>query len=184
MKEILKGINIYLIGMMGAGKTTIGELLAKELEYRFLDTDAIITAVAQKSINEIFAEDGETEFRQLESDVLRQVSAYLYTVIATGGGIILRQENWSHLRDGMVIWLDVPVNILVDRLKHDDTRPLLKKEELETKLTSLYNQRKSLYQQADIIIEVKENDSPEDIVKKIITEIPHKIKQEKEIINN
>lgn len=184
MKELLKGLNIYLIGMMGSGKTTVGELLAKELEYRFLDTDGIITAVAQKSINEIFAEDGETEFRQLESDVLRQVSAYLYTVIATGGGIILRQENWSHLRDGMVIWLEVAIASLVDRLKHDDTRPLLKTEELETKLSTLYQQRKSLYQQADIIIKVEDKDSPEDIVKKIISEIPSHIKQEKEAIKN
>lgn len=183
MKKLLKGLNIYLIGLMGSGKTTVGELLAKELEYRFLDTDAIITAVAEKSINQIFAEDGEMEFRQLESDVLQQVSAYLYTVIATGGGIILRQENWSHLRDGMVIWLDVPVNILVQRLKHDDTRPLLKTEKLETKLSSLYQERKRLYQQADIIIEMGENDSPEDIVKKIISTIPSKIKQEKEEIN-
>lgn len=184
MKELLKAINIYLIGMMGSGKTTVGELLAKELKYRFLDTDAVITAVAQKSINQIFAEDGEREFRQLESDVLRQVSAYLYTVIATGGGIILRQENWSHLRDGMVVWLDVPVNILGERLKHDDTRPLLKTEELETKLTTLYAQRKSLYQQADIIIKVEKYDSPQDIVRKIIEEIPSKIKQKKDIINN
>lgn len=175
MKKLLKGINIYLIGMMGSGKTTVGELLAKELEYRFLDTDGIITAVAEKSINEIFSEDGEIEFRQLESDVLQQVSAYLYTVIATGGGIILRQENWSHLRDGIIIWLDVSIETLVDRLKHDDTRPLLKTEELETKLTSLYHQRKSLYEQADIIIHIEKDDSPENIVKKIISEIPHKI---------
>lgn len=183
MKELLKGLNIYLIGMMGSGKTTVGELLAKELEYRFLDTDAIISAVSEKSINQIFAEDGEDEFRQLESDVLQEVSAYLYTVIATGGGIILRQQNWSHLRDGMVVWLNVPINVLVQRLKDDDTRPLLKREELQTKLTSLYQQRKSLYQQADITIEVEENDNPNDIVKKIIVEIPHKIKQENNDLN-
>lgn len=166
MKELLKGLNIYLIGMMGSGKTTVGELLAKELEYRFLDTDAIISAVSEKSINQIFAEDGEDEFRQLESDVLQEVSAYLYTVIATGGGIILRQQNWSHLRDGMVVWLNVPIDVLVQRLKDDDTRPLLKREELQTKLTSLYEQRKSLYQQADITIGIEENDNPNDIVQK------------------
>ncbi|WP_330204348.1 shikimate kinase [Cyanobacterium sp. Dongsha4] len=183
MKELLKGLNIYLIGMMGSGKTTVGELLAKELEYRFLDTDAIISAVSEKSINQIFAEDGEDEFRQLESDVLQEVSAYLYTVIATGGGIILRQQNWSHLRDGMVVWLNVPIDVLVQRLKDDDTRPLLKREELQTKLTSLYKQRKSLYQQADITIQVEENDNPNDIVKKIIVEIPHKIKQENNDLN-
>jgi len=183
MKELLKGLNIYLIGMMGSGKTTVGELLAKELEYRFLDTDAIISAVSEKSINQIFAEDGEDEFRQLESDVLQEVSAYLYTVIATGGGIILRQQNWSHLRDGMVVWLNVPIDVLVQRLKDDDTRPLLKREELHTKLTSLYEQRKSLYQQADITIGIEENDNPNDIVQKIMVEIPHKIRQENSDLN-
>ncbi|WPF89555.1 shikimate kinase [Cyanobacterium aponinum AL20118] len=183
MKELLKGLNIYLIGMMGSGKTTVGELLAKELGYRFLDTDTIISAVSEKSINQIFAEDGEDEFRQLESDVLQEVSAYLYTVIATGGGIILRQQNWSHLRDGMVVWLNVPINVLVQRLKDDDTRPLLKREELQTKLTSLYEQRKSLYQQADITIGIEENDNPNDIVQKIMVEIPHKIRQENRDLN-
>ncbi len=176
MKDILRGLNIYLIGMMGAGKTTVGELLAKKLQYRFIDTDGIIETVSQKSINEIFTQEGEQGFRQLETQVLDQVSAYLRTVISTGGGIILRQENWSYLQNGMVIYLDVPVALLVKRLAEDQTRPLLQAENLTEKLTKLGKERQSLYQQADITISITERDQVADIVEQIIAKIPSKIK--------
>ena len=176
MKDILRGLNVYLIGMMGAGKTTVGELLAQKLQYRFLDIDNIIETVSKKSINEIFAEAGEEGFRQLETEVLMQVSAYIRTVISTGGGIILRQENWSYLQEGMVIYLDVPVELLVKRLAHDQTRPLLQNEDLTEKLTKLKTVREALYQQADITIPVTEKDQTTDIVAEIIAKIPTKIK--------
>lgn len=176
--DILRGLNVYLIGMMGSGKTTVGELLAQKLHYRFLDTDAIIETLSHKTITEIFAEEGEASFRQLESDVLKEVSAYTRTVIATGGGIILRQDNWSHLRDGMVIWLDVSIDVLTQRLAEDNTRPLLHQEDLMAKLTDLRHQREFLYQQADITISMLDRDTPEDIVNKILTEIPHHVKPE------
>jgi shikimate kinase len=176
MKDLLRGLNIYLIGMMGAGKTTVGKLLAEKLQYRFIDTDNIIEAVSQKSINQIFAEEGESVFRQLETDVLVQVSAYLRTVIATGGGIVLRSNNWSYLQEGMVIYLDVPVDLLVKRLADDQTRPLLQTEDFTTKLTKLQKERESLYQQADLTISVTATDQATDIVEKIIAEIPSKIK--------
>jgi shikimate kinase len=178
MENILRGLNVYLIGMMGSGKTTVGKLLAEKLHYRFLDTDSIIEKVSQKTINQIFAEEGEASFRQLESDVLKEVSAYIRTVIATGGGIILLQNNWSHLRDGIVIWLDLPVNVLVKRLAGDNTRPLLHQEELTAKLTGLLQQRQSLYQQADITLPLSDKDTPEDIVNKLLREIPLHVKPE------
>lgn len=178
MENILRGLSVYLIGMMGSGKSTVGELLAEKLHYRFLDTDAIIEKITQKTINQIFAEEGEAGFRELESEILKEVSAYIRTVIATGGGIILCQDNWSHLRDGMVIWLDVPVDILVKRLADDDTRPLLHQEILIAKLTDLLQQRKSLYQQADIILPITDDDTPEDIVEKLLKEIPLHVKPE------
>ena len=176
MKDLLRGLNIYLIGMMGAGKTTVGKLLAEKLEYRFIDTDNIIETVSQKKINQIFAEEGESTFRQLETGVLVQVSAYLRTVIATGGGIVLRQNNWSYLQEGMVIYLDVPVNLLVNRLADDQTRPLLQAEDLRKKLTKLQQERESLYKQADMTISVTAKDKASDIVEKIIAQIPSKIK--------
>ncbi len=176
MDNLLQGVNVYLIGMMGSGKTTVGKLLAEKLQYRFLDTDALIETISKNSINNIFAQEGEDYFRQLESQVLGEVSIYLKTVIATGGGIILKPENWSYLHHGMIIWLDTPIDILVKRLAEDQTRPLLKNEDLTEKLTNLIKQRKSLYQQADITITVEENDNPSLIVEKIITAIPSKIK--------
>jgi len=176
MENILRGLNVYLIGMMGSGKSTVGKLLAEKLNYRFVDTDSIIETVTKKTINQIFAEEGEANFRDLESDVLRQVSAYLRTVVATGGGMILRQDNWSHLLDGMVVWLNVPLEVLVKRLEADDTRPLLHQENLTEKLTQLFAQREYLYKQADICLTIDDRATPEDIVTNLLQEIPYHIK--------
>ena len=90
---MLNGTNIFLIGMMGAGKSTVGKLLAQKLGYNFLDTDPLIEKCAGKSIPEIFAKDGEETFRDLEQQVLSQVSAYTRLVVATGGGIVMRSLN-------------------------------------------------------------------------------------------
>ncbi|NER06556.1 MAG: shikimate kinase, partial [Okeania sp. SIO3C4] len=111
-KKLLQGVNLYLVGMMGAGKTTVGELLAKDLGYRFLDMDSLISQVAGKSINEIFADRGEAGFRQLETNVLAEVSSYKNLTIATGGGIVINPFNWSYLQHGIVVWLDVPIEVL------------------------------------------------------------------------
>lgn len=173
---LLKGINLYLIGMAGSGKTTVGDLLAKHLGYRFLDTDEVIVKTTQKTINELFAEVGEAAFRQIESDVLGQVCAYTKLTVATGGGIVLRRENWSYLHHGLIVWLDVPVELLNTRLAEDTTRPLLQDVDLVSKLRSLLEQRQSLYAQADLRITVSEDETPEQIAKRIIEEIPGVLK--------
>ena len=123
MQNLLQGLNIYLVGMMGSGKTTVGELLAKEMGYKFFDTDSLITQIAGKSIPDIFAEDGEPAFRVLESQVLGEISSYTRLVVATGGGIVIDPQNWSYLHQGLVIWLDVPISILVARLQSDISTP-------------------------------------------------------------
>jgi shikimate kinase len=115
--DLLRGVNLYLVGMMGAGKSTVGQAVAKRLGYRFLDTDMLIESVAQRPISDIFATDGEAAFRDLETAVLEQVVAYTRSVVATGGGMVLRRENWGHLRHGVVVWLDVPLAVLTQRLK-------------------------------------------------------------------
>ncbi|MDB9304008.1 shikimate kinase [Nodularia spumigena] len=176
MSSLLQGVNLYLIGMMGAGKTTVGQLLAKHLGYGFLDTDSVITQSAGRSINELFAEEGEAAFRQLESDVLAQVCAYTRLTIATGGGIILRTENWSYLHHGLVVWLDVPVELLYTRLAEDTTRPLLQDADPQGKLRSLLEQRTPLYSQADLKITVREEETPEDIANRVIEAIPSVLK--------
>jgi shikimate kinase len=179
VSSLLKGVNLYLIGMMGTGKTTVGKLLAQQLAYRFVDTDEIISQAAKKSINQIFAEAGEETFRQLESDVLAQVCAYTKLAIATGGGIVLRRENWGYLHHGLIVWLDAPVDLLYTRLVEDTTRPLLQDPDPQGKLRSLLTQRTPLYSQADLRITVNEGETPEQIADKVIATIPSVLKQER-----
>lgn len=176
MNDLLKGINVFLIGMMGAGKTTVGHLLARQMGYRFVDTDVLIEKVAGKTINKIFADDGEDAFRQLEGQVLSELSAYPKQIIATGGGIVLRRMNWSYLHYGLVVWLDAPVDVLIDRLQNDTTRPLLQNANPEQALQKLLDQRRSLYAEADLHIRVNASETPEQIASRIIAEIPTVLK--------
>ncbi|MBW4614333.1 MAG: shikimate kinase [Desmonostoc vinosum HA7617-LM4] len=162
--------------MMGVGKTTVGRLVAKQLGYGFVDTDDVIVQAAGKSINQIFAEEGETAFRQLESDVLAQVCAYTKLTIATGGGIVVRQENWSYLHHGLIVWLNVPLELLYSRLTEDTTRPLLQDADPKEKLRSLLEQRQPLYSQADLQITVSEGDAAEEIANRIMEAIPSVLK--------
>lgn len=154
--------NIYLIGMMGSGKTTVGRLLAEKLNYRFFDTDVAVEKLAQKTIAEIFATDGEAKFRLLETLTLKKASAEGKSAIATGGGIVQRSQNWNYLRQGLTIWLDVKLNLLHQRLAEDKTRPLI------AQLEPLLKIRRSLYAQADFRIAIKPEQTPEDIVTEII----------------
>ncbi|BAY12442.1 shikimate kinase [Calothrix sp. NIES-2098] len=177
MSSLLQGVNLYLIGMMGSGKTTVGRLLAKHLGYGFVDTDDVIVQAAGKSINQVFAESGEAAFRQLESDVLAQVCAFTKLTIATGGGIVLRQENWGYLHHGLIVWLDAPVDLLYSRLQEDTTRPLLQDVDPQGKLRSLLEQRQPLYSQADLQISISARETPEAIATRVIEAIPSVMKK-------
>ena len=176
VNDLLKGINVFLVGMMGSGKTTVGRLLARQLGYGFCDTDAVIEKIAGKTINQIFADEGEENFRELEAAVLSQVSAQIRLTVATGGGIVMRPFNWSYLHQGLVIWLDVPVEVLIDRLQEDTTRPLLQQTNPAQALETILNQRKNLYAEADLLIRITAEDTPEQIVSRIIAEIPTVLK--------
>lgn len=178
MNSLLQGVNLYLIGMMGAGKTTVGQLLAQHLGYGFLDTDNVIAQAAGKSITQLFAEEGEAAFRQLETDVLAQVCAYTKLTIATGGGIVLQRENWSYLHHGLIVWLDVPVELLYSRLAEDTTRPLLQDADPKGKLRSLLAERTHLYSQADLKITVTEQETPEQIAQRVLAVIPSVLKSQ------
>ncbi len=176
VRDLLKGINLYLIGMMGSGKTTVGRELAAKMGYGFCDTDAVIEQVAHQSINEIFQSDGEEGFRELESKVLGELAAFTRLAIATGGGIVLRRENWSYLQQGLVVWLDVPVEILLSRLASDTSRPLLQVSDRESELKTRLDQRKPLYAQADLQIAVTKDETAEEIAARIIETIPTVLK--------
>ena len=166
----LQGTNVYLIGMMGSGKSTIGTILADRLEHQFFDTDVLIEQVSGRSVAELFEQSSENAFRQLETQVLRELSGYLRKLIATGGGIVVTPENWGHLRSGIIIWLDVPVEVLSARLANDTTRPLLKGD-LDSKLNDLFADRSFLYSQADLHIKIAAHETPEEICDRILVDL-------------
>ncbi len=173
----LQGANIYLIGMMGAGKSTVGHLLAQRLpRYHFFDTDAVITQATGFSIPEIFADSGEAGFRQIETQTLGQLSAHTRLVVATGGGIVTQQMNWSYLHHGIVVWLDASSQTLWERLKEDQSRPLLQDSNPLQKLEDLLQQRQHLYAQADLRVLIEPQISIEEVAHQIITEIPKVLK--------
>jgi shikimate kinase len=173
----LQGLNIYLIGMMGSGKSTIGPLLTKHLGYGFLDTDATIEKLVGQSIAEIFQTVGEQEFRQIETQVLAEVSAYTRLVVATGGGIAIERKNWNHLHQGLVIWLDPHVDLLIERLQHDTTRPLLATaEDLQSKLNRILAERRHRYAEADIHIPIDRHLTTAEIIDRILIAIPTVLK--------
>jgi len=173
---MLDGTNVYLIGIMGAGKTTIGRLLSEQLNYRFADTDILVEACARQTVAQIFKGLGEPVFRQIEHQVLAETSAYTRMVIATGGGIVLDPMNWSHLRDGIIIWLDVPIEQLYQRLRSShQVRPLLETADPLATLTNIYEQRRKLYAQADICFVVDTNDAPQRVCDRLLTVLASKI---------
>jgi shikimate kinase len=166
--SLLKGTSIYLIGMMGSGKTTIGKRLAQSLGHGYFDTDALIAQAAQQTIAEIFQSSGEDLFRELETQTLAALSPLLRCTIATGGGIILKPENWGYLRHGVIVWLDAPVDVLYNRLASDSSRPLLQTGDLRHRLETLDADRRSLYTQADIRIPIAAADTPEMTIDRLL----------------
>ncbi|MFM1842091.1 MAG: shikimate kinase [Cyanobacteriota bacterium] len=176
MQDPLQGVNLFLIGMMGSGKSTVGHILAERLRYRFFDSDILIERVADCSVSDIFAQQGEAAFRVLESQVLAQLAAQTRSVIATGGGIILQQHNWSYLHHGIVVWLDVAVEILVKRLQDDRTRPLLQHQDLHQRLNQLLGDRQALYAQADLRLVITEEQSPQAIADNLLQQLPTVLK--------
>ena len=147
--------NIYLVGLMGAGKTTIGRQLAKRLQRRFLDSDHEIEARTGVRIPVIFEIEGESGFRKRESQVLLELAAEPELVLATGGGAVLALENRQCLRDtGLVIYLHAPPEVLYERTRHDRNRPLLQVTEPLVRLRELYAARDPIYREiAHMVIE-------------------------------
>lgn len=147
--------NLYLVGMMGAGKTSIGRQLAKRLQRRFVDVDHEIEAMTGVRIPTIFEIEGEAGFRDREAQAVAALTAQDGLVLATGGGAVLREENRKALRDtGVVVYLCAPPQTLYERTRHDRNRPLLQVENPMKRIEELYMQRDPLYREvADIVME-------------------------------
>ena len=157
LKQRLGGRSLYLVGMMGSGKTSTGRPLAEQLGYGFVDADAVIEQAAGCSIPEIFERDGEAGFRALESQVLNAIGQRHSLVVATGGGVVTQQENWGLLHSGIVVWLDVVPEQLMQRLRADSTvRPLLQTDDPDAALNALLNQRRPLYAEADLTVVINQ----------------------------
>ena len=140
--------NIYLVGLMGAGKTTVGRQLAKRLGRVFYDTDHEIVERTGVAIPTIFEIEGEEGFRRREAQTLRELTATDNVVLATGGGAVLREENRRCLHDtGWVVYLNVPPLLLYQRTRHDKNRPLLQVANPLARLEELYAVRDPLYRE-------------------------------------
>jgi shikimate kinase len=173
----LRGVNLYLVGMMGAGKTTLGRHLARCLGYHFFDTDQLIEEVSGATIPALFAERGEPRFRELETQVLAQLAPYRRLVVATGGGLVQKPENWSYLHHGIVIWLKVDPPQLLHRLQADPTpRPLLETADPAATLQRLLTQRLPYYSQADVHISIPNHTSPEDLVSQVWQQVLQRLR--------
>jgi shikimate kinase/3-dehydroquinate synthase len=147
--------NIFVVGLMGAGKTTIGRILARKLGMRFIDSDHEIEARTGASIPWIFEIEGEQSFRKREAEVIRELTAQQGIVLATGGGAVLSEESRRHLKArGTVIYLRANVTSIISRTSHDKNRPLLQTADPRRRLEELAAQREPLYQEvADMVID-------------------------------
>ena len=176
LKQRLAGRSLYLVGMMGSGKTSTGRPLAERLGYGFVDADAVIEQAAGCSIPDIFDRDGEAGFRSLESQVLSAISQRHSLVVATGGGVVTQPENWGMLHSGIVIWLDVVPDQLLQRLNADSTvRPLLQTTDPEAALNALLNERRPLYAEADLTVVIND-ETPEAVADGILQLVPSLLK--------
>ncbi len=172
LKEKLGGRNIFLIGMMGSGKSQTGPVLAKMINYAFVDTDDVIEKASKQSISSIFEKDGEKVFRDVEKKVLKEISQHHSLVIATGGGLVTLPENWGILHQGIVIWLDLDLRRSIKRLESDQKRrPLLLGDNLAENFSQIYETRKPIYLESDLRIEV-EDQSPYEVATMVAEHLP------------
>lgn len=168
------GGNIFFVGLMGAGKTTIGRLIAKHLDKTFYDSDHEIEKRTGVNIPLIFELEGEAGFRKREAAVIEELAAMRDIVMATGGGAVLREENRKNLRtQGTVIYLRANVHDLWLRTKNDKNRPLLRGGNAKEKLEKLFAERDPLYNEVATLI-VDTGGQP---VHQLVNQIEQKLKQ-------
>ena len=146
--------NVFLVGMMGAGKTTVGKLLARQTGKAFIDCDEEIQRRTGVTIAHIFDVEGEAGFRLRESAVIKDLVRQDNIVLATGGGAILSEDNRAALRhNGTVVYLKSSIHDLWQRTRHDRNRPLLQTADPRARLREIFEQRDPLYMQvADLVI--------------------------------
>jgi shikimate kinase len=144
----VKTDKVYLVGFMGAGKTSVGRALAKRLDWRFADIDALIEQRERASVADIFARHGEPYFRSVERAVLAEQVPFRHAVVATGGGTFVDPQNRAVIKaDGAAVWLDAPLERVIARIPQDGRRPLASDR---ASLELLFHSRHAAYQEADL----------------------------------
>lgn len=160
---------IVLVGMMGAGKTAVGQALARMLGVAFLDSDEEIERAAARSIPEIFARDGEPFFRAKEAQVIARLLAGRPAVLSTGGGAFISEANRRLIHDeGVSVWLNADADLLWQRVRHRSHRPLLRSADPRKTLEDLLQARRPAYAQADLTVEARPHYAVEDTAREVI----------------
>lgn len=150
----LNGCNLFFIGMMGCGKSAVGKTLARRMgTYSFLDTDDVLEDAVGRKIPQIFADDGEPAFRDIEAQVLDRVHTHSRCLISTGGGLAMQDRNWPNLSTGIVLYLQVDPEVIIERIKGTD-RPLLQTADPLQTLKDLMEVRSPKYAKADVVVPV------------------------------
>jgi len=164
--------NVILTGLMGAGKTTVGKILANKLGKTFIDTDELIENKAELTINEIFQKFGEKYFRNLEEEIIANVSSKKGLVVSAGGGAVERDANIANLKkNGVLFYLSANPETLFDRIKNEKNRPLLRNDNPLETLKYLLKKREEFYLKADFVIDTNNkdyNDVAKEIIQKMI----------------
>lgn len=161
----MKTDKIYLVGFMAAGKSTVGKALAHRLQWAFRDLDELIEEREQLSVADFFSEKGEAAFRKAEATMLKEIQQLRHAVVATGGGTFERPSNRTIISDdGVVVWLDIPIETALSRLSGDPTRPLGSNP---NRLRSLWARRRSTYSLAQVQL-TTEGKTVEDLVTRIV----------------
>ncbi|WP_440998601.1 shikimate kinase [Fodinibius sp. SL11] len=175
---------IFLSGFMGAGKSVIGKSLARQLDLAFLDLDEKIEEQVGQSIPKLFEESGESTFRTAERRALLEVIRNFEGVVSLGGGSLQNQHMLDHVKlNGLLVFIETPISVILDRISQDENRPLLldeqgnpkSKKQLKNELTALYEERLTLYQQAVIKVENDGQQSVEEIVEMLLKKIKNHV---------
>lgn len=144
---------VVLVGMMGAGKTHLGRALAKTLDLKFIDSDYLIESRAGQSVASIFKNEGESAFRSLEAEVIQAVLEQGPVILSTGGGALINPKTLESVKEkALSIWVQATLPDMLERVSRNENRPLLQNVDPAVVLSKLLNERKHLYEQADIQI--------------------------------
>ena len=164
-------MKIYIVGFMGAGKTTVGRELSARVDTPFFDLDELVEAAEKMSIKDVFAQHGEPYFRKRERDILRSTRYLDHAIVATGGGTFTFDENIQFIQsEGLSVYLSAPYAVLRARIGDKAAERPLFRDDVATH--ELFNNRLRYYRMADITLEVREDETPKEIVERLVLELP------------